>query len=547
MDSNLQEIQNRFLALAENSFELICEIDEQFRIAYTNPSYQQLLGFSPEQFTEKSFSDFIHPDDLEKITERLRSLFSQKNTTRLTFRHQNKENIYIWVEATAKAFTTTQNKTHAVLICRDASEQKQREDRLDFLANHDMLTGLQNRNALYDILSNHIEKARNGTPGTLLFLDLDHLKIVNDTIGHTAGDYLIEAIAGILQKLISPDDTLVRFAGDEFIVILNSTTLNEGISQAQVICHTIGNYHFTRNGQSFRIHTSVGVTQIDGRASGEEIISKADAACYTAKRNGGNRIEVFKEDNSYIQKLRSQSDLFNRLREAVVNNRVALWYQPIQNLKTQKTDWHEALLRVQEEDGSWSAPSNYLSAAERFQGTDQIDIHVITLAFRDLKEHPQLKISINLSGKSVSNPEIKSLILSNLKNISPERLSIEITETAFISNLSEAADFVRELQQCGIRFALDDFGSGFSSLAYLRDIPADYLKIDGGFIRTLAQENLNQTLVRAINDIAHILNKKTIAEYVHDAPTHALVSQFGIDYAQGFHLDKPKPIEEIIF
>ncbi|MFZ5806068.1 MAG: putative bifunctional diguanylate cyclase/phosphodiesterase [Verrucomicrobiota bacterium] len=546
--STLEEVQKRFLALAENTFDLICELNRDYLFTYASPSYHPILGFRAQDIVGKNFLDFVHPDDQAGIRERLDFFFSNQNPLRFTFRHRHQDGLFLWIEATGKTYALDNGQMHAVFVFRDATEQKQREDRLDFLANHDLLTGLFNRNALYDILSESIEKARSGTPGVLLFMDLDHLKIVNDTVGHTAGDYLIEAISGILQKLIGPDDALVRFAGDEFIIILQGVSLQEGASRAQIICRTISNYRFTRGSQTFQIRASIGVAQIDGQSSGEETISKADAACYSAKHRGGGRVEIFHESNTQIQKLRNESELFNRLRKAMSEQRLALWYQPIHHIESDTTEWHEALLRLQDDDDSWRAPAIFLAAAERFRSIDQIDLHVLQLAFKDLRRTPQLKMSVNLSGQSLGNSEIKNYIIEQMKvgDITPCRLILEITETAFISNLNLAIEFVKELQTLGLCFALDDFGCGFSSLAHLRDIPVDLIKIDGSFIRTINTETLNQSIVKSINDIAHLLGKKTIAEYVSDEAIHAIVQQLGTDYAQGYHIARPQPIDKYI-
>lgn len=543
----LRETQERFTALAENSFDLISELDEEGHCIYASANHEQILGYKPIDIIGNPMSETLHPEDIDHVESKIHQLFSRNSSMRFFLRQRHEKGHYLWFEATGKVYRTANGERRLVLTCRDTTEQKQREDRLDFLANHDLLTGLHNRNALYDILSRFVEQARNGQPGTLLFMDLDHLKIINDTVGHTAGDYLIEAIANMLRESITDQDALVRFAGDEFIVMFSNTRAERGFERADKICRLINSYRFTRGGQSFQPRVSIGLVEIDGQMSGEELIAKADAACYTAKRAGGDRVAIFKESDSQIAKLKSDSDMLGNLKEAMQENRLKTWYMPIMELQGDQVAYYEALLRMKGKDGTFHVPGDFLSAAERFKIIDKIDFHVIKQTLTDLSTYPDLKVSINLSGHTIGNDFLRDYILSQIDDlkIDPTRISFEITETAFISNLGQAADFVRDLQEIGIRFALDDFGCGFSSLSYLRDIPVDYIKIDGSFIRTIVDEKLNQALVRSITDIAHLLNKKTVAEYVSDQPSFDLIKQLGVDFAQGYFVGTPEPIEKL--
>lgn len=543
----LREIQDRFLALAENSFDLIFELDRNGVFQYISPNYQSILGVNPSELIGQKLVDFIHPQDVAKTVKMIDALFSNKGSSRFFYRQKHAKGHFIWFEATGKLFTAANGASKVVFVCRDTTEQKEREDRLDYLANHDLLTGLYNRNALYDILTDYIQKARDGVKSVLLFTDLDHLKIINDTVGHTAGDCLIEAVANILRESIYPEDALVRFAGDEFILVFYNTPLEVGIERAQEICRVVSDYRFSRGGQSFQPRISAGLVVIDGTVSGEELISKADAACYGAKRAGRDRVEVFQENNTQIQRLRNDSEIVGRLKEAMENDRLKLWYMPIVDLNTGKISSYEALVRLEEGDG-YLAPSAFLPAAERFRMVYHLDLHVIRQGLSDLKKYPDICASINLSGQSIEHPALKEYILDHIhqEQIDPSRITFEITETAFISNLAQAVDFVRELKKLGVRFALDDFGCGFSSLSYLRHIPVDKIKIDGTFIQSIAVDSVDQALVTAINHITHLLGKKTVAEYVCSEDVYNTVKKLGIDYAQGYYLSEPLPLEKLL-
>jgi len=543
----MQEIQDRFLALAENSFDLISEINSQGLLCYCSLNYQEILGLNSTDLIGKKLIELAHPDDVDTIHKAIDVLFSRGGSTRFAFRQKHFHGMYRWFEATAKAFTTADGERRVVLTCRDTSEQKEREDRLNYLASHDLLTGLLNRNALYEALSNYILRARKNIPSVMLFMDMDQLKIVNDTVGHTAGDHLIEEVSGIVRRMLEAEDTFVRFAGDEFIALLGNCSLQAGIERARNICKAVGDFPFTVDSQQFQPRLSIGLTPIDGSKSGEEIVSNADAACYTAKRKGGDRVEVFEESTTIIRDLQSDSEIHSRIKLAVQQDILKLWYMPIVNIATGKVSYFEALLRWQDKDGLWQVPSNFFGVAERYRMAEFLDKHIIKCAIRDLKAAPALKVSINLSGQSLESTSLSDYILENFEdsNIDPQRVTFEITETAFIQNLGHAIEFVRHLQSKKITFALDDFGRGFSSLSQLRDIPVDLIKIDGDFIRKIDSETLNQAIVQSISLIAHQLKRKTVAEYVGDLATYTKITELGVDYAQGYYLGSPRPLSEL--
>lgn len=543
----MQEIQDRFLALAENSFDLISEINPQGLLCYCSANYNEILGVNAADLIGKKLIDLVHPDDVTTIHQAIDSLFAKGGSTRFAFRQKHIHGMYRWFEATGKAFTTADGELRVVLTCRDTTEQKEREDRLNYLASHDLLTGLLNRNALYEALTNYILQARKNIPGVMLFMDMDQLKIVNDTVGHTAGDRLIEEVAGIVRRMLGDDDTFVRFAGDEFIALLGKCSLQDGMERAHDICKAVGDFPFTIDGQQFQPRLSIGITPIDGSKSGEEIVSNADAACYAAKRKGGDRVEAFEESATLIRDLQSDSEIHSRIKLAVQQDCLQLWYMPIVNISTGKVAYFEALLRWKDKDGLWQVPSNFFGVAERYRMAEFLDKHIIDRAIRDLKAAPSMKVSINLSGQSLESFSLSDYILEKLEDakIETQRVAFEITETAFIQNLGHAIEFVRHLQSKGITFALDDFGRGFSSLSQLRDIPVDLIKIDGDFIRKIDSESLNQAIVQSINLIAHQLKRKTVAEYVGDLATYTKVTQLGVDYAQGYYLGSPRPLSEL--
>lgn len=544
----VEEIKARFLALAENSFDLILEINPAGEVCYCSANSSEILSRPATDLVGKKLFDFVHPHERRGVEKMVQTLFRESGSSRLVFRLENQEKSYRWFEATGKTFTTADGAYRAVLISRDTTEQKERESRLNYLANHDLLTGLLNRNALYELLSDFVTAARKGEHGVMLFMDMDHLKIVNDTVGHTAGDRLIEEVASIIRRTLGEHDVLVRFAGDEFIVLLGKCSEAKGIEKAQNLCKTVGEFPFSVSGQQFHPRLSIGVVMIDGKKSGEELVSSADAACYAAKRKGGDRIEVFEEAALHIKQLQNDSEIQNRIKKAIEQHQLSLWYMPVMSVKNSQVVYFEALLRWQEEDGEFQVPAHFFSVAERYRMSDQLDRHIIQCAIQDLMNHPALKISVNLSGQSLGAPGLSEFVFMALREakVEPHRIAFEITESAFIENLSAAVQFVSDLQKLGIQFALDDFGRGFSSLSYLKDIPVDLIKIDGAFVRNITTDSLNQAIVQAINLIAHQLKRKTVAEYVSDHATFEKIVALGVDYAQGYYLGSPRPLEHFM-
>ena len=428
---------------------------------------------------------------------------------------------------------------------RQAEEELYQErERLSYLATRDPLTKLYNRAHFSTAVEAAVGLAEAGGPsGALFYIDLDNFKIVNDSLGHAAGDRLLVQMAYLLRNAVRACDTVARFGGDEFVVLQEDLSLPEARLSAERLRGRVSDFIFCDSGKSFHIGVSVGVAPFNGQTHAEHVIAAADSACYAAKARGRNRVEIAQGDESELARLRSDSTWATRIKQALKNNAFELWFQPVVNLESEWVEFHEALLRLRTEDGEIVEPMLFLPAAERFHMAAEIDRRVVKLALRHLAADPSLHLAINLSGQSVSDTTLPEFIRKSFAcaEVAPGRATFEITETAVISNLDVARAMMEKLRQEGFRFALDDFGAGFSSFSYLKNLSVDFLKIDGSFVRDLVSEPINMAFVKVMNDIARHLRVHGVAEHVESAETLEAVRGIGVHFAQGHYFSPPTP------
>lgn len=433
--------------------------------------------------------------------------------------------------------------TVAEAAVQEIARRKQLEDELKFLARHDPLTGLFNRSQLAPALTAAVEIAKEGRHGAVLYLDLDNFKIINDTLGHETGDQLLEKVADALRSLTREGDMLVRFGGDEFVIILPDCPLQEAKAVAERLLELIEGIVFIAQGRTIRVGTSIGLAPVDGQMAISELMAAADAACYAAKARGRNRVEIHHEETSEIARLVADTDWSSRIRDAMRDGSLQLWFQPVANIADKRIVFHEVLLRFV--DPALKEPVNpqvFLSALRRSGQSTRLDRFVIAKAFEALALHPDLTVSINISGVLFGDETYCDFVESMLQNsnITPNRVLFEITENELIPNLQAASGAIRRLQLLGCRFGLDDFGSGFSSLSYLKTLPIDFLKVDGSFIRDLPNQIFNQAVLRAIQVIAGVLDIETVAEFVETEAEYDLLNKIGFSSAQGHYVGIPR-------
>lgn len=423
------------------------------------------------------------------------------------------------------------------------------------LALYDSLTGLVNRYEFERCVTSFISNAKaNNAEHALCYMDLDQFKVINDTCGHAAGDELLRQICQEINKVIRQSDTFARLGGDEFGILMGNCSLENAYRVAESVWQIVQDYEFVWEGSTFKVGVSIGLVEINSEVTDlASLMSRADTACYSAKDAGRNRIHVFKNDDVEISERQGEMQWVSRIHHALENDLFCLYAQQIQSLTNSTEKYYELLIRLEDEGGNIIAPGEFLPAAERYNLMEKIDRWVINHSFDLLKSNPSFlneikHISINLSGQSLTNNSFLALIIEKLQDneIPPEKICFEITETAAIHNLTNAIQFIESLKGLGCRFALDDFGSGLSSFAYLKTLPVDYLKIDGMFVKDMANDPIDCAMVKSINEIGQLMNMKTIAEFVENTEILEILKDIGVDYAQGYGISKPVCIKELL-
>ena len=446
----------------------------------------------------------------------------------------------------------------AVMVFRDVTHSRDLTRQLSWQASHDPLTHLANRRKFDQILHSARQKARDKHQNyALCFLDLDQFKVINDTCGHAAGDELLCQVSELLQKSIRTTDTLARLGGDEFAILLPQCSLAQAKVIAENLRQVIQNFRFSWPHKTFSIGVSIGLVALDQDNSKlDDIVGAADAACYAAKAKGRNRIQVYQDNDATLLQQRGDQQWSVRIRQALEDNRFCLYTQtivPTTETPGQKTNTCEVLLRMIDKQNQVVSASTFITAAERYSLISEIDRWVISNFLNDYYPHEQAcseenpqpaQYMINLSGTSVSDQEFLHFLKQQLRQHpgSAQHICFEITETAAISNLSQAVHFIRELKKLGCRFALDDFGAGMSSFVHLKTLPVDYLKIDGHFIEDMADDPATCAIVESINHMGHVMGMETIAEFVSSDSIRKKLQDIGVDYIQGFTISRPQEL-----
>lgn len=438
-----------------------------------------------------------------------------------------------------------------VLVFHDVTKAHEMSRRMSWAATHDALTGLYNRTEFERRLQAMIEQPVDHKHHALLYIDLDQFKVVNDTCGHAAGDQLLCQLAALMHARMRESDTLARLGGDEFGVLLENCPLDKAQQIAASILETISGYRFTWQEKFFVVGASIGLVEIaDDSTSAKNVLMAADTACYKAKDEGRNRIQVFNAMDGELIRRSGEMNWVTRINSAFDTARFRLHCQPIVALSaTDAEEEHgEILLRMLDDEGALVPPGSFLPAAERYNLMPRIDRWVITQSLAWLADDPDraLCCSINLSGQTLGDERFLDFILEQLGHtrIATHRVCFEITETAAIANLTKAIHFIGTLRSKGCRFLLDDFGSGLSSFGYLKNLPVDLLKIDGGFVRNMARDPIDRAMVAAINNIGHVMGLRTVAEFVENEEILRLLKAEGVDYGQGYGIGRPMPIED---
>jgi diguanylate cyclase (GGDEF)-like protein/PAS domain S-box-containing protein len=540
--------------------------DAAQRIAWLNPVAERMTGWTAEEARGRRLAEVFHivnettrvptADPVAHCLKQNRVSGLASDTVLIS-----RDGREFGIEDSAAPIHNDRGETlGAVLVFHDVTRQRQLSGEMSWRASHDQLTGLVNRGEFEARMRFLLHKAHaDRTEHALMFIDLDQFKLVNDSCGHAAGDLLLQQVARLLTDAVRGSDTPARLGGDEFAVILDHCGMEQAQRLAQRICDRMEEYRFVHDARRLRIGASVGLVPVDHRwPNTAAVLQAADSACHAAKEAGRNRVHVWSDTDQAMRARQGETQLATRLIQALDEDRFVLFAQRIRRLGGDEpvaAPLHaEVLLRMQEADGSLAAPGAFLPAAERFHLASRIDRWVLGRVIAWMGATPALEqietLCVNLSGQSVGDRAFHRWAIEVLSAAGPaicRRLCLEITETAAVTALADAAAFIAQVRTVGVRVALDDFGAGASSFGYLKTLPVDFLKIDGQFIRDLVADPLDEAAVRCFADVASVVGMRTVAEFVDSPEVLRKLALMGIDFAQGYLIHRPAPIDEVFW
>jgi len=537
--------------------EAVITTDELGRIDHLNVMAERLTGWTNSEAVGRSVEeayrvvDESNPTQAVKLVSRCLSGANEPITESLLLISLG--GLQFTIEQTVSPIREPNGAAIGmVVVFRDVTTERSLVHELAWQASHDALTSLANRHEFERRLQELVESAQTARIShALLYIDLDQFKLVNDTCGHVAGDELLRQLSSLLSAKIRAVDTLARLGGDEFGLLLPGC----GIEQAQLIAEKlrqeISEFRFMREAKTFAVGASIGLVEITHETGNiTSLLSAADTACYMAKDRGRNRVCVHRTQDAEVKRLHGEAEWVGRITRAFEENRFQLYYQKIIPLHPQRNpEYREILLRLNDETGRLVPPMAFIPAAERYHLMPSIDRWVVRTLFAWIQAHPQQQpesicYAVNLSGQSLGDEAFTEFVEDQFKlsGVSPGRICFEVTETAAIANLGHAMRMMSKLQAMGCGFSLDDFGSGMSSFAYLKNLPVDSIKVDGAFVRDMLTDPIDLAMVEAIIRIGHVMGLKTIAEYVESAAIMQRLAELDVDYVQGFGMHWPEPL-----
>ena len=520
-----------------------------FRFSYVSQEAQNLLGYPVAEWTKANFwRDHIYPEDRAWMEKTLEDNVRQDGSFMVDFRMVHELGHLIWVRAINNVEVNEEGETVIRGLILDIMEQKTAEDRIVYLAEHDSLTGLINRRRFQEELERSIAfTQRYKQQGALLFIDLDQFKYINDTYGHQYGDEYLLDVSRRLAKVLRKTDILGRLGGDEFGVIIPSVTDKESETVANALLGTLSQEMIECDNKLIHISASIGIAFFPTQGYvASDLLAKADAAMYTAKNKGRSQYHIFSEDDDELWNMQAKIHWEERIRWALENDRLVLHFQPVADLHNKSIVHYEVLLRMRGRDDELITPPAFIETAERFGLIREIDRWVLRNAIKEQARRRDqgevVTLAVNISGRHFGSSEIMLLVKESMENYKadPRNIIFEVTETAAVENLAQAREFIDSLRSLGCRFALDDFGIGFSSFHYLRNLPVDFVKIDGSFVRNLHYDAEDRIFVKAMVDLATGLGITCIAEFVENTEIVAILKDLGVGLGQGYHIARPQ-------
>lgn len=557
--SQLRFEKERALVTLGSIGDAVISTDKSGRIIEFNATAARLTGWPLEEASGRFIGDILDiydEDSREPLGDFISSCLETGRTTDMSPRAllRSRQGESFSIEDVASPIRTPDGEIRGlVIVFRDVTESRRLVRALAHQATHDPLTGLVNRAEFESRTKRALDSAeRSETESALLYMDLDQFKIVNDTCGHKAGDELLRQLAQHFRAHVRERDTLARLGGDEFALLIEHCTLNEALRVANKVLETTRAFQFPFNDRIFRVGVSIGLVPITAASQSLQLVmQRADHACYTAKEAGRNRVHIQHEGDEQLARRQSDMDWASRIGEALHDHAFQLFYQTIAPVGKGGGLHYEILLRMNDGIKGWILPGNFLPAAERYDMMPAVDRWVLEHTLMWLEKHSQhvaqLDLcTINLSARTLDDERFQESAISLLHDTSvpTDKLCFEITETAAIGHLTRTIAFIEKLKATGCRFALDDFGTGMASFSYLKNLPVDFIKIDGSFVVAMLNSAADAEMVRSVNQIGHLMGKKTVAEWVTDEKTMDLLSDFGVDFVQGFWISEPQPLLE---
>ena len=541
-----REAESMLALIVESSSDAVYAVARDGRIASWNPAAEAMFGFSVAEALGARAVMLLARHRAEDDERLLAAAFAGEPIApfETTLMHSDRRLVEVSLSLSPMRSPTHDTIDAVSVIARDNTERKRLERQLRHLADHDALTGLYNRRRFDEELGRAMANARRFRESSaLLLIDIDDFKFVNDTLGHAAGDELLRSVAMMTQRRVRATDVLARIGGDEFGLLLPRAGVEEARGVAADLVQAARDHALTLGGGIVRATVSVGAVAFDATSgAGENVLIAADRALYDAKAQGRDRFVVYSD--AEVRAQRPQMPWEQRIRWALDNDGFQLHCQPIRPLDDGRIAHYELLLRLPEPDGTLTYPGAFLGVAERLGLIHAIDRWVVSQAIALVAAHPGLTFAVNVSGASMDDPELLGLVRGQLAHAGadPSRLVFEITETATIARMDDARRFADGLTALGCQLAIDDFGTGFGSFFYLKHLPVSYLKIDGDFIAN-PRSRTDELVIEAIVGMARGLGKRTIAEFVGDDDTIAMLSALGVDFAQGYHIGRPFNVE----
>ena len=553
-----RRVAKRYRALYDDAPAMFFTVDHDGKIVSVNQFGARRMGYSPEELIGRPVTELYPSTEHAGVLGALGTVHQDAGDAHhWELRKRCRDGSTFWARESARAVEDDDGVMRTLMVCEDISDSHELAQQLAYQASHDSLTGLVNRREFERRLARVLrELANKPDDHVLCYIDLDQFKLVNDACGHAAGDELLRQLAVRLRQRVRKRDTLARLGGDEFGLLMEHCSAEQGQRVAESVRDCVSEMRFACEGRSFNIGASIGLVPFPRHgATLGEILSAADSACYAAKEAGRNRVQTYRVGDAELDRRRHEMQWVSRLQDAIAGDRLSLCMQPIAATSDgleRRRQRFELLLRMTDESGATVLPGAFLPAAERYNFVSHLDRWVVDRAFNWLRnpgaDFGDIEMCfINLSGHTVTDPDFHRFVVERLtaNNVNPENVCFEITETAAIGNLAAATKLMCSLGGLGCHFALDDFGSGLCSFSYLKNLPVDFIKIDGAFVRGIARDCVDRTMVRSINDVARAMAKQTVAEFVETDNVLRAVSALGIDFAQGYAVGRPRPLPKI--